>query len=95
MMHFAGHLHIPDGATHFYRGVQALGVCARLLGILWHYSVGLNRDMNRSAKNEALPMAVGWRKLCLELYSFYARWLNREIVTTSVVSSLVVSSSVA
>lgn len=45
-MHFASHLHVPDGATHFHRGVQALGVCARHLDILWHYSVGLNRDMS-------------------------------------------------
>lgn len=94
MMHLASHLHAPDGATRFHRGVQALGTCARHLGILWHYSVGLNRDMNRSAKNEALPMAAGCRKLCLELCFFCAIWLNREIVTTSVVSSLVVSSLV-
>lgn len=94
MMHFVSHLHVPDGATHFHRGAQALGVCTRPLGILWHYSVGLNRDMNRSAKNKNLPRAVGCRKLCLELCFFCAIWLNREILTTSLVSSLVVSSLV-
>lgn len=65
MMHFANHLHVPDGATHFHRGIQALGVCARHLDILWHYSVGLNRDMsiglqepNGSGLEKALSGAV-------------------------------------
>lgn len=46
VMHFASHLHVPDGVTHFQRGVQALRVYARHLAILWHYPVWLNSDMN-------------------------------------------------
>lgn len=45
-MHFASHLCVPDGVTHFHRGVQALGVDARHLHILWHYPVQLNSDLN-------------------------------------------------
>lgn len=68
-------LHIFTEVFKLWEGVPDIWVsCGTTLG--------LNRDMNRSAKNQAVPVAVGCRKLCLELYFFCAIWLNREIVTT-------------